>query len=69
MCHVEIYPREGTETLAPAVRRARDQVEIYPREGTETITDDAYITRITNVEIYPREGTETKGGKAGYKMA
>ena len=35
--HVEIYPREGTETSSgrPGMM-PRMMVEIYPREGTET---------------------------------
>ena len=34
---VEIYPREGTETIpARRLRWRTCTVEIYPREGTET---------------------------------
>ena len=55
---VEIYPREGTETLARLTRARTEYVEIYPREGTETYSADCRNMRL-NVEIYPREGTET----------
>ena len=34
---VEIYPREGTETLERQPTNLDRVVEIYPREGTETI--------------------------------
>ena len=34
--HVEIYPREGTETPSAVQANTIQQVEIYPREGTET---------------------------------
>ena len=56
--HVEIYPREGTETLCEIAKGYHLVVEIYPREGTET----SFFRKIlhkTMVEIYPREGTET----------
>ena len=33
---VEIYPREGTETIIVFVILRFTNVEIYPREGTET---------------------------------
>ena len=33
---VEIYPREGAETLEPQHANPQSSVEIYPREGTET---------------------------------
>ena len=33
---VEIYPREGTETLERLRQQRERIVEIYPREGTET---------------------------------
>ena len=33
---VEIYPREGTETMTLGGKETDSHVEIYPREGTET---------------------------------
>ena len=33
---VEIYPREGTETMMALSNYTITLVEIYPREGTET---------------------------------
>ena len=57
---VEIYPREGTETIALLYILALLIVEIYPREGTETIAD-IIGNCFFHVEIYPREGTETTG--------
>ena len=33
---VEIYPREGTETMLKPKLYLHNRVEIYPREGTET---------------------------------
>ena len=55
---VEIYPREGTETIASWFLGFSCVVEIYPREGTETICSSLWIPPV-GVEIYPREGTET----------
>ena len=34
---VEIYPREGAETICNYVLPILDFVEIYPREGMETL--------------------------------
>ena len=34
---VEIYPREGTETIIRFTKDKLVKVEIYPREGTETV--------------------------------
>ena len=39
---VEIYPREGTETLIFEGIRDAAKVEIYPCEGTETYQYAAY---------------------------
>ena len=36
--YVEIYPREGTETVLAKPLVSFHVVEIYPREGTETPT-------------------------------
>ena len=36
---VEIYPREGTETICSSLWIPPVGVEIYPREGTETSRD------------------------------
>ena len=55
---VEIYPREGTETVAGFLVAICALVEIYPREGTETTYTGQFLP-IWWVEIYPREGTET----------
>ena len=56
---VEIYPREGTETVRiAALYSSRLYVEIYPREGTETASNPPPYP-VKSVEIYPREGTET----------
>ena len=55
---VEIYPREGTETILLHLDQTECHVEIYPREGTETILHPSFQC-FTCVEIYPREGTET----------
>ena len=58
MCKVEIYPREGTETICLQTCPNTQLVEIYPREGTETTYTGQFLP-IWWVEIYPREGTET----------
>ena len=56
---VEIYPREGTETLFSHNARLYKAVEIYPREGTETLAVSFQFLIYHQVEIYPCEGTET----------
>ena len=40
---VEIYPREGTETIVVAKKGSPKKVEIYPREGTETIASHNFL--------------------------
>ena len=56
---VEIYPREGTETLlmqTPPVHFG--QLKFIPVRGRR-LKATIYITALCKVKIYPREGTET----------
>ena len=53
---VEIYPREGTETIVVCHSLER-QVEIYPREGTETRLDRVISHRLL-LKFIPVRGQE-----------
>ena len=55
---VEIYPREGTETVCLRPLRILTMLKFIPREGTETHSNLDHL-HYPQVEIYPREGTET----------
>ena len=58
---VEIYPREGTETLAVRLQSlAALSLKLIPDRGTET-TKGLTFFDFGRAEIYPREGTETYG--------
>ena len=53
---VEIYPREGTETL-PANHCETDyRVEIYPREGTETRASACWTRLYITLKFIPVRG-------------
>ena len=54
---VEIYPREGTETIMSARRLGWRTLKFIPVRGRKLLYSFTFSGR--SVEIYPREGTET----------
>ena len=59
--NVEIYPREGTETVLAKPLVSFHVVEIYPREGTETRS--AGLANHIRCHNYSREGIEMRDVK------
>ena len=55
---VEIYPREGTETISRFVCAVNFWLKFIPVRGRK-LRNCNTIDRLDRVEIYPREGTET----------
>ena len=56
--HVEIYPREGTETARRNPRQNNPTLKFIPVRGRKR-EGETHRSGI-RVEIYPREGTETR---------
>ena len=53
---VEIYPREGTETLPITRDFTGCMVEIYPREGTETCFRPRSMLKAEMLKFIPVRG-------------
>ena len=55
---VEIYPREGTETICSSLQVVVGKLKFIPVRGRKRKPSQRKEAP-RNVEIYPREGTET----------
>ena len=55
---IEIYPREGTETLLSTLISALRMLKFIPVRGRKLFLGRDAVGH--QVEIYPREGTETR---------
>ena len=53
---VEIYPREGTETIICFFVLVMKRVEIYPREGAETRRNKCYQDTTLWLKFIPVRG-------------
>ena len=59
---VEIYPREGTETLRRLSLFQNLRVEIYPREGTETSLSHNFSPFPHALKFIPVRGRKRHSG-------